>query len=71
MQQGITMGVNNSFSGLGRILGPLWAGLIFDIHVDFPFLSSLMILILGFIISLIWISQSKLETHPVEQFPLA
>lgn len=51
-QQGITMGINNSVSSLGRIIGPLWAGFIFDIHVDLPFLSSALILGLGFAISL-------------------
>ncbi len=71
LQQGITMGVNNSFAGLGRVLGPLWAGFIFDVHVDFPFLSSVVILILGFIISLIYLSQTPSATGPVTRLPLA
>lgn len=52
LQQGITMGVNNSFSSLGKVLGPLWAGFIFDVNLDLPFLSSTVILLLGFLISL-------------------
>lgn len=37
---GITMGVNNAFSSLGKVLGPLGAGWIFDVQLDLPFLSS-------------------------------
>jgi DHA1 family multidrug resistance protein-like MFS transporter len=57
LQQGITMGVTNSFTSLGRILGPLWAGFIFDIQMDLPFLSSALILVLGLFISMLGISQ--------------
>lgn len=66
LQQGITMGVNNSFSSLGKVLGPLWAGFIFDIHVDLPFLSSAVILILGFAISLVGLSLRPAERTRTE-----
>jgi DHA1 family multidrug resistance protein-like MFS transporter len=63
LHHGITMGVNNSFSSLGKVLGPLWAGFIFDIKIDLPFLSSAVILMLGFFISLIGVAQSSGETN--------
>ncbi len=66
MQQGITMGVNNSFSSLGRILGPLWAGLLFDVHMDYPFLSSAAILLAAFAISLAWLSPDVAGARPAE-----
>lgn len=38
-QQGSTLGVANSASGIGRIAGPLWAGFLFDfVHFDAPFI---------------------------------
>jgi DHA1 family multidrug resistance protein-like MFS transporter len=68
IQQGLTMGVNNSFSGLGKVLGPLWAGFIFDVHLDLPFLSSAVILLLGFFISLIWVAQTPPAPRQAEHF---
>ena len=50
--QGILMGISNSFMSLGRILGPLWAGLAFDIHIEIPFISGAFIMLAGFLISL-------------------
>jgi DHA1 family multidrug resistance protein-like MFS transporter len=64
LQQGITMGVNNSFSSLGKVVGPLWAGFLFDIHINLPFLSSAVILLLGFVISLVVALQVPREQAP-------
>ncbi len=55
--QGATMGLSNSFMNLGRIVGPIWAGFIFDVNVDYPYLSGAAIMLVGFVISLIWVSQ--------------
>jgi DHA1 family multidrug resistance protein-like MFS transporter len=57
--QGATMGLSNSFMNLGRIVGPLWAGFIFDVNVDYPYLSGAAIMLVGFVISLIWVSQEE------------
>ena len=46
--QGTAMGLNNSFMSLGRIIGPLWAGFIFDIDVSFPYMSGALIMLVGF-----------------------
>ena len=62
-KQGMAMGLNNSFTSLGRIIGPIWAGYAFDINVHYPYLSGAAIMFIGFLISLVWISQeSKLAT---------
>lgn len=37
--QGAAMGMAESFMSMGRIIGPLWAGLIFDINIHLPYLS--------------------------------
>jgi DHA1 family multidrug resistance protein-like MFS transporter len=53
--QGAVMGLSNSFSSLGRIAGPIWAGLVFDKHVDLPYLSGSIIMLAGFLLSLFWV----------------
>jgi DHA1 family multidrug resistance protein-like MFS transporter len=57
MGQGVVMGLSNSFMSLGRIVGPIWAGFIFDVHVDYPYLSGSALMFLAFLLSLVWISQ--------------
>ena len=67
--QGTTMGLSNSFMNLGRIVGPIWAGFIFDVNVNYPYLSGAAIMFVGFVVSLIWVSQrvkvTKAELHSV------
>ncbi|MBN2148141.1 MAG: MFS transporter [Anaerolineales bacterium] len=50
MAQGAAMGLNNAFLSLGQIAGPLWAGLVFDLNVDLPYLSGALIMLAGFLI---------------------
>jgi len=57
--KGAMMGLSNSFISLGRILGPIWAGFVFDINVDYPYLSGSIIMFIGFLISLVWVSEIK------------
>ena len=49
------MGLSNSFMNLARIVGPIWAGFIFDVDVNYPYLSGAAIILIGFLISLVWI----------------
>jgi DHA1 family multidrug resistance protein-like MFS transporter len=53
--QGVVMGLGNSFINLGRIVGPIWAGYIFDVRAGLPYLSGAAIMLLGFVASLVWI----------------
>ena len=57
--QGAAMGLSNSFMSLGRIIGPIWAGFIFDVNINYPYLSGSLFMLVGFIISLIWLKQPK------------
>jgi MFS transporter, DHA1 family, multidrug resistance protein len=66
MKQGFTMGLSNSFTSLGRILGPVWSGSIFDVNINFPFLSGAVILLVAFLISLLWI---RIESQPTALAP--
>ena len=46
------MGNANSFMSLGRILGPIWSGYIFDVHVDLPYVSGSIFFTKSYFISL-------------------
>jgi DHA1 family multidrug resistance protein-like MFS transporter len=65
LEQGITMGLSNSFMSLGRIAGPLWGGFAFDLNVNFPNLSGAGVMLAGFVVSLVYlrtVQQPKLIT---------
>jgi DHA1 family multidrug resistance protein-like MFS transporter len=47
---------------LGRIVGPIWAGLVFDVDVRYPYLSGAAIMFIGFLISLVWMSQGTKDS---------
>jgi len=69
--QGATMGLSNSFMSLGRIIGPIWAGFIFDVNVNYPYLSGAVIMFIGFLFSLVWVSQDRRETASAGLEPAA
>jgi DHA1 family multidrug resistance protein-like MFS transporter len=56
-RQGTAMGLNNSFSSLGRVVGPVWAGFAFDVNSSLPYLSGAAIMLGGFVASLAWVTQ--------------
>jgi DHA1 family multidrug resistance protein-like MFS transporter len=56
---GAVMGLSNSFMSLGRIIGPIWAGFIFDVNINYPYLSGSLFMMLGFFISLFWVKQQR------------
>jgi DHA1 family multidrug resistance protein-like MFS transporter len=58
-RQGAAMGLNNSFNSLGRVLGPIWAGFAFDLNYSLPYLSGALIMLVGFLVSLIWVTQER------------
>lgn len=59
--QGITMGLNNSYLSLGRIVGPLWAGFAYDLGMNLPFLSGAVVMLVGFFISLFALAPNTAE----------
>jgi DHA1 family multidrug resistance protein-like MFS transporter len=54
--QGTTMGLGNSSMNLGRIVGPIWAGSLYDVNASLPYLSGAAVMLAGFVISLLWIA---------------
>jgi DHA1 family multidrug resistance protein-like MFS transporter len=63
--QGIAMGLNNAYMSLGRIIGPLWAGTVLDINLNYPFLSGGLIMLGAFIASLFFLHTQASAPEPV------
>jgi DHA1 family multidrug resistance protein-like MFS transporter len=59
--QGTAMGLSNSAISLGRIVGPIWAGYVFDVNVNYPYFSGAVTLFIGFLISLFVINNRPKE----------
>lgn len=55
--QGTAMGLSNSFVSLGRVVGPIWAGAVFEVRPVYPYLSGAIILLGVFLLSLRWIKR--------------
>jgi DHA1 family multidrug resistance protein-like MFS transporter len=64
--QGKAMGLNSSFMSLGQIAGPIWAGMVFDKDMSYPYLSGAVILLFGFLISLVYLRQETAHKMPVQ-----
>jgi DHA1 family multidrug resistance protein-like MFS transporter len=50
--QGTVMGMNSAMTSLGRVVGPLWGGYIYDINIGYPFFSGAATLLLGWLVTL-------------------
>ncbi len=53
--QGMAMGLTNAYMSLGRIIGPIWAGVALDINMNYPFLTGGVIMLIAFITSLLFL----------------
>ncbi len=53
-EQGFAMGMNNAYMSIGNVLGPLIAGLIYDVHIIYPFLLGLIVLVVTLFVSASW-----------------
>ena len=51
--QGTVMGLNSAMTSLGRIVGPLWGGYIYDLNIEYPFYSGAATLLFGLLVSFI------------------
>lgn len=51
-QQGYVAGLNSAYTSLGNIAGPIVAGVLFDLDINFPYMSAFIILVLCFLLSL-------------------
>lgn len=53
--QGAVMGLNSAAASLGKVVGPLWAGYLYEVNIEYPYLSgagafllSMLVCIIGF-----------------------
>ena len=62
--QGSVMGIAESYMGLGRALGPLWAGAMVDININLPYLGGALFFVIMFIASLKLKEQLAVDQPP-------
>jgi DHA1 family multidrug resistance protein-like MFS transporter len=68
--QGTVMGLNSASASLGRVVGPLWGGYIYDINIEYPFYSGAGTLLLGLLVSLVGFrSLASTSLEAVETIP--
>lgn len=51
---GFAMGMNNAYMSIGNVLGPLLAGLLYDVNIAYPFILGLVLLLITTGITVIW-----------------
>lgn len=51
-QQGYVAGLNSAFTSLGNIIGPIVAGFLFDVDINYPYALAFVVLFLCFILSI-------------------
>lgn len=54
-EQGYVAGLNNAYMSLGQIVGPILAGLLFDIHINLPYLFGAFALLVSSFVSVKWL----------------
>lgn len=64
-QQGTVMGLSNACNSLGRVIGPIWAGFVFDINISLPYVSGAMIMLVAFLASTRWVVE--LDDQPQDK----
>lgn len=52
-RQGFAGGLNSTFTSFGNFIGPLAAGMLFDINIEYPLYMSIFIMLLGIVIIMI------------------
>lgn len=59
--QGMALGMNNAFQSLGRVVGPMLAGLLFDYNIDLPYTSAALIMLVSFALGMIWLRRGPVS----------
>src|SRR5690625_344378 len=47
--QGYIAGMNSAYTSLGIIIGPIIGGVLFDIHIDMPYVFAAVVLVIAFV----------------------
>ncbi|MCZ8541230.1 MFS transporter [Psychrobacillus psychrodurans] len=59
-EQGFAMGMNNAYMSIGNVLGPLLAGILYDVNIIYPFILGLVVLVATTIGSILWKGTKKI-----------
>jgi len=59
----MVIGLSNSFTSLGRIVGPVWAGYTYDVNMTYPFWSGIVAMLVGFVVSLVWVRPEQSQNE--------
>ncbi|WP_394232863.1 MFS transporter [Niallia oryzisoli] len=57
-EQGFAMGMNNAYMSIGNVLGPMLAGILYDVEISYPFILGLILLVLTLITTFVWQKRS-------------
>jgi DHA1 family multidrug resistance protein-like MFS transporter len=69
--QGAAMGLSSAFVSLGRIVGPIWAGAVFDIRTWLPYASGVVIMLCVFALSRRWLGRHGRRVTDPQAGPIA
>lgn len=61
-EQGFAMGMNNAYMSIGNVVGPLLAGLLYDVDILYPFVLGFVVLGITLMVSIVWQRKKKLIT---------
>jgi MFS transporter, DHA1 family, multidrug resistance protein len=64
-EQGFVAGMNNMYMSIGNMVGPVLAGILFDVNTNFPYVFGAVILFISFCMLLTW-KETKHATPQAE-----
>lgn len=53
-EQGFAAGMNNAYMSLGNMFGPILAGTLFDLNMDYPYVVGTLVLFICFVMAYSW-----------------
>lgn len=59
--QGFAGGMNSFFTSLANVIGPVIAGILFDMNLDYPYYFSAIVLVIGFLITVFFWRDPRTE----------
>ncbi|MFC6037935.1 MFS transporter [Paenisporosarcina macmurdoensis] len=58
-EQGFAMGMNNAYMSIGNVIGPLLAGVLYDVNILYPFVLGFVVLGITIMVSMVWQKNKK------------
>ncbi|MFE7061314.1 MFS transporter [Sutcliffiella sp. NPDC057660] len=65
-EQGFAMGMNNAYMSIGNVLGPTFAGILYDVNISYPFILGLVILSFTVTLSMSWQNRERKKLQQIE-----